>query len=368
MGIRVYNRSDRKLKPFGAKWVDNGKRRFQFFESEVERDAFISDFEKSVANHGPAIMQLSAAEAQIMVECIERLGSATAVLRAVDAYAGRRDVTQITVTKATQEYINEKINAGFDEDYIRHLRSTLLKFSAAFPGRVMAVTPSDARRWTIQLPHSAVTVFYHIKILRSFFNWLVERGYAGENIFKAVQAPKIHESEPEFLRVDQMRALLTTAQTYYPDAVVYFAMGAFAGIRSSACTRLDLKRHIRFDQQGILITGDIAKNARRQFIDGYEQNLWDWLTWATEFAPAGFDLPARRWEFRRGQVAKKAGVWMPKNALRHSFCTYHCALHGDAGKTATLLNHRGNVSVLYQHYKGNAAAGDAQDYFAICPQ
>jgi hypothetical protein len=58
---------------------------------------------------------------------------------------------------------------------------------------------------------------------------------------------------------------------------------------------------------------------------------------------------------------------MPHNALRHSFCTFHCALYGDAGKTATLLTHRGNVAILYQHYKGNAGRPDAERYFGIMP-
>jgi hypothetical protein len=58
---------------------------------------------------------------------------------------------------------------------------------------------------------------------------------------------------------------------------------------------------------------------------------------------------------------------MPHNALRHSFCTYHVAMHGDAGKTATLLTHRGNVSILYEHYRGNATRAAGEAYFNLRP-
>ena len=56
----------------------------------------------------------------------------------------------------------------------------------------------------------------------------------------------------------------------------------------------------------------------------------------------------------------------PGNVLRHSFATYHVAMHKDAASTAVLLTHR-NPSMLYQHYKGRASAADAQRYFAIAP-
>jgi hypothetical protein len=60
-----------------------------------------------------------------------------------------------------------------------------------------------------------------------------------------------------------------------------------------------------------------------------------------------------------------ATTTMPHNALRHSFCTYHVALYGDAGNTATLLTHRGNVSILYEHYRGNATRKQAQQWFGL---
>jgi hypothetical protein len=91
------------------------------------------------------------------------------------------------------------------------------------------------------------------------------------------------------------------------------------------------------------------------------------LRWARDNAADGFALTKRQWDNVRGLVPKVAGVKMPHNALRHSFCSYHVALHGDAGKTATLLTHRGNVSILYEHYKGNCKMADGVAYFGILP-
>ena len=57
----------------------------------------------------------------------------------------------------------------------------------------------------------------------------------------------------------------------------------------------------------------------------------------------------------------------PKNCLRHSFATYHVALHRDPGKTALILSHR-NQEVLYQHYLGIATKEQAERYFDIWPR
>lgn len=137
-------------------------------------------------------------------------------------------------------------------------------------------------------------------------------------------------------------------------------------MRSSACARLGMLA-IDFRQWGVSIRADQAKSKRRGYIDGHPDALWEWLEWAREHAPEGFALTKRAWDYRRGLVAEAAGVTMPHSALRHSFCTYHVALLGDAGKTATLLTHRGNVSILYEHYRGNATPARAQQWSGLVP-
>jgi hypothetical protein len=57
----------------------------------------------------------------------------------------------------------------------------------------------------------------------------------------------------------------------------------------------------------------------------------------------------------------------PKNALRHSFVTYHVALHRNPGKTALIVSHR-DQDCLYRHYLGIANQQDAKEYFKIFPR
>lgn len=365
MGIKVFDRPDRIKSPFGVRWSAGGRRKFRFFESAKERNAYARDLQKQVDAQGRAILSLSAAEASVMVECMKLAGSAPAVLRAVTEVCGRVELGKVSLEKARQEYLDERINAGRDARYVKKLEDILGKLKVRLPAEL---TEDAARRWVASLALNPVTVCGHINTCRAFWKWLVDRNYVRTNVFARVPMPTVAEKEPGFLTVDQAKALFKTAQADYPDAVAYLALGAFAGLRSSAICRMEWTEHIRFEQRGILITGENAKNKRRQFVDGHEPNLWEWLEWAKERAPVGFDLTDVQWNHLRAKVAEKAKVAMPHNALRHSFCTYHCALYGDAGRTATLLTHRGNVSILYQHYKGNAGRPDAEMYFSIKPE
>lgn len=365
MKISKINRPGKNL-PYGVRYEEAGKTKHKFFKTKSARDGFHRSLLDTAAREGFALFDISAADAGIMRQCIEKLGSSEAVLAAVLDYERRHVAKPIDMTAAIKEHLDEAYNQGRDENYLRASRNILRRFAHTHTGKVNSITKADAVKWIHSLRFAPVTIKNHVTRMKVFYNWAIERGYAAENPFNKLPLPDVIEKEPEFLTVNQMSELLQTAKAHYPDAVAYFALNGFAGLRSSACARIGLA-DIDFKQRGILIRATNAKNKRRVYLDGYEPNLWAWLDWAKDNAPEGFELSKRLWDRRRGQVQELAGVKMPHNALRHSFCTYHVALHGDAGKTATLLTHRGNVSILYDHYKGNASRNEAQQFFNILP-
>ena len=367
MPVKKYDRKDRGNR-FGVKWGHWKNPKYRFFEFECDRDAFMEALIRREKEEGISALQVTALEAQVIRKCVDLLGSPERVLALCEAEADKKAVQEIKLTVAIQEYLDEKYNIGRDENYHRAIRNILNRFTAAYPGRrLSALSEADARKWILSLNYAPVTIKNHAKAAASFMNWAVRRGYAAENIFRDVPVPDVIMPEPGILTVDQARNMFNAAIEHYPEALAYLALSAFGGIRSSACARLDLK-NIDFKQRGILIPAEAAKNKRRIYIDGHPENLWQWLELARRKAPQGFSLSKRLWDRRREQLAVKTEFRMPHNALRHSFCSYHVALHGDAGKTATLLTHRGNVAILYEHYKGNAARGQAEEYFSIEPE
>lgn len=81
--IHKLYRADRPNKPFGARWASGKKRNFKFFSTSKERDDFMAKFEAAQKKVGNAILAVSASEAEVMADCVKRLGSISEVLRAV---------------------------------------------------------------------------------------------------------------------------------------------------------------------------------------------------------------------------------------------------------------------------------------------
>jgi len=69
-------------------------------------------------------------------------------------------------------------------------------------------------------------------------------------------------------------------------------------------------------------------------------------------------------------MKNEKGVWhstWENNAMRHSFGSYHYALHGNPLETSRLLGHKTSDQVLFDHYRALATKAQAEDYFAIHP-
>ena len=73
----------------------------------------------------------------------------------------------------------------------------------------------------------------------------------------------------------------------------------------------------------------------------------------------------RRMIQRVQAIRRAAGItaW-PRNALRHSYATYHLALHENAAKTAKELGHT-DANMLYNHYRNLATRAEGGDWFQI---
>jgi hypothetical protein len=63
---------------------------------------------------------------------------------------------------------------------------------------------------------------------------------------------------------------------------------------------------------------------------------------------------------------KERVVWK-KNAMRHSFGTYHFAFYSDSIKTSNELGHKQGDNVLFEHYRALATKKQAEAYFSIVP-
>src|SRR5205823_2935474 len=163
--------------------------------------------------------------------------------------------------------------------------------------------------------------------------------------------------------VDELRALLETAQRIHPDVSPALTIGAFAGLRDAEIKRLDWDE-IRLDRGLIEVTAAKSKSARRRFAP-IQPNLAEWLRRYN--AVKGRVVPiAVRGKVERARRAAGLTKW-PKNGLRHSYASYRLAAISDAPRVAHDLGHT-SPQMLYNTYRELVLPSEAERYWNIRPE
>jgi integrase len=155
------------------------------------------------------------------------------------------------------------------------------------------------------------------------------------------------------------------------ESVPFFTIGAFGGVRRSERELIDWS-WINLDKKQIRLPKEITK-LREDRLIVMQDNLVEWLR--PHAKASGSILPASltdgkpsigRLEDLLTEAQKAAEVQMPRNALRHSFCSYHYKLTGNADLTAEYAGH--DVKMLKKTYRHTVEPEEAAKYYAIRPK
>ena len=144
-------------------------------------------------------------------------------------------------------------------------------------------------------------------------------------------APGIHSPE-------EVAKVLETARRLDPDVCRHLALRYFAGLRRSEAAALG-EEHLRAEY--VEVPAEKAKTRRRRLVP-IRPALRAWLA-------VGGSLPLRDGNPRLAAVATASGVPWPRNAPRHSFCSYHLAEFQSAAQTALEAGH--SEQMLFAHYR-----------------
>jgi integrase len=188
-----------------------------------------------------------------------------------------------------------------------------------------------------------------------FFTWCVREGYCESNPCGAVKRPQSDDSPPAIFTPTEAQKLLQAALRYDRRLIPYLAIGLFAGVRPLEIERLTWAD---ISDRYIEITAAKAKTRQRRLVSLLD-NLKEWLA-------LGGDLPLTNKRKRLARVVQIAGLnWKP-DIMRHSFASYHLAMHTSADKTALELGHR-DSKMLFAHYRELVTQEAAQSYWSIRP-
>lgn len=391
MEIKRHYRPE-KVKKYEARWYVEGRLKCRFFATEDERERFINQFAGQVERSGTdLLLGFEPARMRRWQEASRMAPDAdpVEVMRFWIASHRPRLVPK-RLSEAVPPYLRFLESMEREPAYRKHIEAHLADFIEGIGDRpVHEITHQMVADYIARMPFKAVTKRHYKRDIGGAFAFWIEQNWSADNPAKRVRTPQVILPEPGILTIEETEALFRTNERADPEICGLLALGAFAGMRASAIAKLDY-HELDFVQHGIHTPAEKTKKRRRQWIEGLPANLWKWLARTPESA---FEMTHRQMLHRRSEAYKRAGLlveaddiayenrkreergeppvnWKPKcppkNCLRHSFVTYHVALHRDAGKTALLVSHR-DQQILFQHYLGIATQEQAERYFKIVP-
>jgi len=172
--------------------------------------------------------------------------------------------------------------------------------------------------------------------------------------------PTLRDQTVEFYTPPELcRLLIATEKKYLP----FVALMAFAGSRRSEASSKKLTMaDVLFEEKMIRLGPEITKTRTGRALD-IPENLMAWLK---EFGPQeGPIVPTHKIHGIDEDRLKACGVKTKQNALRHSFCSYHLAMHRDPAKTADIAGN--SPEILKKHYRALVSKVSAEGWFSITP-
>ncbi len=352
----------------------------EFYATEDEAKAAREAKIVEVRNHGTAALSLKPEERAEFARARDRLAVLGAsVADAVRFYEQHHaQLTPLKISAALDLLVREKETAGNRVRSIKNLRSNVTALKNAIGDKLVSeVSRNDIVQWLATDGWKPATIRTKRIDLQTFFRAAKARQWSTQDPTAVLEKEKQDDKAPGILTVAQAKRLMHAARDHEPRFCGYLALALFAGIRPEEIqamqeTDIDLKRGVA------IVAGHIAKTRKRRVVE-LSPNCQAWLRIGAEFPPqntrgllnklriaAGFEGFKKKLTASREQWIKVAGEKWPHDCLRHSFASYHLALHGSAEKTALQMGHH-STDMLFRHYRELVTPQEAKRFWAIKP-
>ena len=378
-----------------------GKRRMQTFATYSEAKDAGERIVREIAQ-GSQAASLSASQSRDALAAFERLatlhqstGRKFSLLGAVSEFAevvaklrGRSVAeavagylqTVVTVkTKSIAEAVEEFITsrqhkteskdgkrAQLSKTYTVHINGWLREFAGTFPGTAV----SDLSKEHLNAYAQGLNDFtpktrnHRRTTIKMFLAWCGRQDYlpANHRLFEAdgMAHELVELGETDFYRPVELKKLLDNASADLRPAL---AIAALAGLRSQEIMRLDWADVWRVENH-IEVTSAKAKTRQRRLVEICPA-LAAWLKPCRK--NSGLVYPRGVNHFLLAFDALRKTQKMPRrqNGLRHSFCSFHFAMHANENLTAAQAGN--SPAMIHAHYKGLATKADAEKWFNVMP-
>lgn len=299
-------------------------------------------------------------EARQVIAALPQNTTLTDLLRFYVARHAKVDEA-ITVSAATEKYIESQAKRGLRDRSMRAERGYINRLAKALPNTLMTDLTVDMLATALEdLGVNGVTYNNYRRYWAIFGDWCIKRNYTQENPAKRIEDHLVEDEIAEFFPVPEVRRWFKAVEETDHTLLPYMYLNFFAGIRASELHRMtgDL-----ITPDLIKVTPKISKTRSMRHITP-EPSLRAWIE-AYPPKPGRLTTEFHLQRVREVRNSLPAFNWV-HNGGRKSCATYMLELTQDAPKTASVLGHK-STDLLYSTYRGLTTKEEAQAYFNILP-
>jgi integrase len=359
-----YKVSFREVQPDGLP-----VRRFAYFATRGEADAFATKRAVEIANHGARHSAVEDEERAALIRfrtwASQRESPptlASLLEQAITAYENARP--PFTVAEAVNLRLEAARRRGLSARHLADLESRLDRFSAQFGTRQLADLKAAAvEAWLHRLEVGPETWRNYAKVIGSVFALAVKRGLIDASPMRALDKPKVVRRAPEILTPSQLSDLLTAA---VPSLRPLLVLQAFCGLRRAEAERLSWSHiHLADDPPYVELPGSVTKTSRRRICE-LQPCAVAWLKPLAGKAHTTLGLTETVYRDRLRTAAQTANIIWSNNVLRHSFGTYRLASTRNAALVAEEMGN--SAAIVRTHYANIVSPAVASEYWALVPE
>jgi integrase len=280
-----------------------------------------------------------------------------------------------SVSEAVEELLVRLRKAGRSRRHSQTVQSHLRRFGEAFQMNISRVSARAMEGWLGELeskdgaPLSGRTRNNMRGSIISLFTFARALNYLPRDVqseAEMIPVASVEVGEVGIFTPQEMEKLLRAAEGQGNiEALLWFSLGGFAGLRSAELIRLDWSA-VDLAHGEIDARADITKTRQARHVP-IPANLQAWLGCREE--RTGRIFPSEHTPTRAHHFAADNGVpWVP-NGLRHSYGTYRLALGGIS--LDEVAREMGNSARMIEtHYRAKAKRVKlrAQEWFGIFPK
>jgi integrase len=218
-----------------------------------------------------------------------------------------------------------------------------------------------------------------MRYLRAVFNWGIKRDYLANNPVTKMDFEEVVKGDTQIFEPKLVQAILNDCLENDPAFLPYRVFGFFCGVRPEGeLPRLEWS-DVDWSDKVLKLRAEITKKKRLRFIDVSENAL----QWLEEYRRRGgrIDGPMVPWNrhdlrtHHRENWVRVVGItedgrpkrrWI-QQVMRHSFCSYWLAIHGDIDRLVIQSGHDAK-EVMWRNYYRATTRATAEKFWNIRPK